>query len=292
SPRVACPASSLACVEGRQRAAPHSSSFPPTTAPLQTLHLDVWGPSLVLGPHQERYFLIVVDNYSRYTTVFPLRKKVDEPTVLEPWLLARGGVQGLYGLRLHSDRGAPPSRPDSPTLFASGVLHVTPQSSPPQPPVSVVSGGAGGAVAEGEGTGAAGAHRPRSGGAGGVRVETTPEEDTAVLTQRPRPRFPSVPQFPPRSPPRPVAAEPGGVPAGGTGVPGGVVCGGFGSGGAGAGDTSTATPTPRTVRFLTRMQHLDRLEREDRERFERARQQQQQSQSECQERVEEESRQQ
>ncbi|CAI7778664.1 unnamed protein product [Closterium sp. NIES-53] len=30
------------CVEGRQRAAPHSSEFPPTEAPLQTLHMDVW----------------------------------------------------------------------------------------------------------------------------------------------------------------------------------------------------------------------------------------------------------
>ncbi|CAI7899959.1 unnamed protein product [Closterium sp. NIES-53] len=33
----------LPCVEGRQCAAPHSSSFPPTTAPLQTLHMDVKG---------------------------------------------------------------------------------------------------------------------------------------------------------------------------------------------------------------------------------------------------------
>ncbi|CAI7932904.1 unnamed protein product [Closterium sp. NIES-54] len=31
------------CVEGRQRAAPHSSSFPLTEAPLQTLHMDVKG---------------------------------------------------------------------------------------------------------------------------------------------------------------------------------------------------------------------------------------------------------
>ncbi|CAI7778974.1 unnamed protein product [Closterium sp. NIES-54] len=31
------------CVEGRQCAAPHSSSFPPTEAPLQTLHMDVGG---------------------------------------------------------------------------------------------------------------------------------------------------------------------------------------------------------------------------------------------------------
>ncbi|CAI7806410.1 unnamed protein product [Closterium sp. NIES-53] len=33
------------CVEGRQRAAPHSSSFPPTEAPLQTLHMDILLPS-------------------------------------------------------------------------------------------------------------------------------------------------------------------------------------------------------------------------------------------------------
>ncbi|CAI5975610.1 unnamed protein product [Closterium sp. NIES-65] len=31
------------CVEGRQRAAPHSSQFPLIEAPLQTLHMDVWG---------------------------------------------------------------------------------------------------------------------------------------------------------------------------------------------------------------------------------------------------------
>ncbi|CAI7933986.1 unnamed protein product [Closterium sp. NIES-54] len=44
----------------------------------------------------------------------------------------------------------PPSRP-----APSSVSHVTPHSSPPQRPVPVVSEGAGGAVAKGEGTGAA-----------------------------------------------------------------------------------------------------------------------------------------
>ncbi|CAI5529801.1 unnamed protein product [Closterium sp. Naga37s-1] len=64
----------LPCVEGRQRAAPHSS-FPPTIAPLQTLHMDVWDPARVSGQGRERYFLLVVDDYTRYTTVFPLRSK-------------------------------------------------------------------------------------------------------------------------------------------------------------------------------------------------------------------------
>ncbi|CAI7793519.1 unnamed protein product [Closterium sp. NIES-53] len=63
------------CVEGWQRAAPHSSEFPPTEAPLQTLHMDVWGPARVCGQGHKRYFLLVVDDYSRYTTVFPLRSK-------------------------------------------------------------------------------------------------------------------------------------------------------------------------------------------------------------------------
>ncbi|CAI5471222.1 unnamed protein product [Closterium sp. Yama58-4] len=101
----------LPCVEGRQRAAPHSSSFPPTTAPLQTLHMDVWGPAHVRGQGQERYFLIVVDDYSRYTTVFPLRTKGEVPDVLIPWIrrarlqLSERFHSDFPVLRLHSDRG-------------------------------------------------------------------------------------------------------------------------------------------------------------------------------------------
>ncbi|CAI7791948.1 unnamed protein product [Closterium sp. NIES-53] len=101
----------LPCVEGRQRAVPHSSSFPPTIAPLQTLHMDVWGPSRVSGQGRERYFLLVVDDYTRYTTVFPLRSKGGVPDVLIPWIravrlhLRERFHQDLPVLRLHSDRG-------------------------------------------------------------------------------------------------------------------------------------------------------------------------------------------
>ncbi|CAI7825491.1 unnamed protein product [Closterium sp. NIES-54] len=78
----------LPCIEGRQRAAPHSSSFPPTSAPLQTHHMDVWGPARVSGQDRERYFMLVVDNYTRYTTVFPFRSKGEVPDVLIPWIRA------------------------------------------------------------------------------------------------------------------------------------------------------------------------------------------------------------
>ncbi|CAI7933620.1 unnamed protein product [Closterium sp. NIES-54] len=99
------------CLEGRQHAAPHSSEFPPTEAPLQTLHMDVWGPARVRGQGHERYFLLVVDDYSRYTTVFPLCRKGEVTEVLIDWIRAAHrqlresfGSDHLF-LRLHSDRG-------------------------------------------------------------------------------------------------------------------------------------------------------------------------------------------
>ncbi|CAI7888374.1 unnamed protein product [Closterium sp. NIES-54] len=100
----------LPCVKGRQCAAPHSL-FPPTSAPLLTLHMDVWGPARVGGQGRERYFLLVVDNYTRYTTVFPLRRKGQVVDVLIPWIRAvrlqfRERFRAdLPVLRLHSDRG-------------------------------------------------------------------------------------------------------------------------------------------------------------------------------------------
>ncbi|CAI5964602.1 unnamed protein product [Closterium sp. NIES-65] len=103
--------SCVPCVERRLRAAPHSSQFPPTEAPLQTLHTDMWGPAPVRGQGHERYFLLVVDDYSRYTSVFPLRRKGAVTEVLIDWIReARLQLRRSFGsdfpvLRLHSDRG-------------------------------------------------------------------------------------------------------------------------------------------------------------------------------------------
>ncbi|CAI7732369.1 unnamed protein product [Closterium sp. NIES-53] len=100
----------LPCVEGRQRAAPHSS-FPPMIAPLQTLQMEVWGPARFTGQGRERYFPLVVDDYSRYTMVFPLRSKGQVVDVLIPWIrairlrLRERFRADLPVLHLHSDRG-------------------------------------------------------------------------------------------------------------------------------------------------------------------------------------------
>ncbi|CAI7866803.1 unnamed protein product [Closterium sp. NIES-53] len=101
------------CVAGRLRATPHSSSLRLATAPFQTLQLDVWGPAPTRGPERERYCLVVVDDYSRYTTVFPLMKKSEVTSTLTQWLLATEGTRGSRVRCLHSDRGGD---------FRSGIL--------------------------------------------------------------------------------------------------------------------------------------------------------------------------
>ncbi|CAI7845900.1 unnamed protein product, partial [Closterium sp. NIES-53] len=101
----------LPSVEGRKRIAPKSSSFPPKTAPPQTLHMDMWDPARVSGQGRERYFLLVVDAYTRYTTIFPLRSKGQVVDVLIPWICAvRLQLRERFSTDLlvhclHSDRG-------------------------------------------------------------------------------------------------------------------------------------------------------------------------------------------
>ncbi|CAI7899566.1 unnamed protein product [Closterium sp. NIES-54] len=73
--------------------------------------MDVWGPARIRGQGHERYFLLVMDDYSRYPSVFPLRSKGEVTEVLIYWI--RGACRQLsesFGsdlpvLRLHSDRG-------------------------------------------------------------------------------------------------------------------------------------------------------------------------------------------
>ncbi|CAI5971275.1 unnamed protein product, partial [Closterium sp. NIES-65] len=69
------------------------------------------GPRARPGQVHEHYFLLVVDDYSRYTTVFPLRSKGEITEVLIDWIrAARLQLRESFGsdfpvLRLQSDRG-------------------------------------------------------------------------------------------------------------------------------------------------------------------------------------------
>ncbi|CAI7922413.1 unnamed protein product [Closterium sp. NIES-54] len=50
--------------------------------------MDVWGPARVTRQGGERYFLLVVDDCTRYSTVFPLQSKAEVRSVLIRWIRA------------------------------------------------------------------------------------------------------------------------------------------------------------------------------------------------------------
>ncbi|CAI7859939.1 unnamed protein product, partial [Closterium sp. NIES-53] len=179
------------CVEGRQRAAPHSSSFPPTEAPLQTLHMDVWAPARVRGQGHERYFLLVVDDYSLEDLVTHLRTS-----------------DACYRITLLAeflDRNPPPMYitlyfivtrlPDSlraaplvALLTRTSLRDVPPPSLPPPMPGGT---GAGGSGAEGAGAGDTGAigTGARGTGAGAGAGGAVSGGTGSGGTVRPRPFF-------------------------------------------------------------------------------------------------------
>ncbi|CAI7761001.1 unnamed protein product [Closterium sp. NIES-53] len=220
-PTLTCPA--LHSLRRGSHSAPHSFEFPSTTAPLQTLHMDVWGPARVSGTDQERYFLLVIDDYSRYTTVFPLRSKADVTGVLIPW---------IYAARLHLRErfwrdlqycvctltGAMSSLLAS--LRSSVLTRASTRHPPPLvDPLEISSDSSG----------------PAEGG--------NPAADYTTATRH-SPRLETPPGFLPRQsspPPQPAAVDSGAAAGGDTGgaVSGGAETGGAGSGGAETGGADT-----------------------------------------------------
>ncbi|CAI7832079.1 unnamed protein product, partial [Closterium sp. NIES-53] len=87
----------------------------------------------------ERFFLLAIDNYSRYTTVFPLCRKGEVTEVLIHWIrgaccqLSERFGSDLPVLRLHSDRGAFVRDTSADKLFSRAVPCVF-LGSPPHAP--------------------------------------------------------------------------------------------------------------------------------------------------------------
>jgi len=51
------------------------------------IHVDVWGPYSLSSIHSHKYFFIIVDDYSRYTCVFPLKQKSEVVKILEDFVV-------------------------------------------------------------------------------------------------------------------------------------------------------------------------------------------------------------
>lgn len=68
----------------------HQMNFPSvvhtSTAPFQIIHTDMWGPSSVLSLDGFRFYLLIVDEFTRYTWIYPLHAKSEVASVLTQFI--------------------------------------------------------------------------------------------------------------------------------------------------------------------------------------------------------------
>jgi transposase InsO family protein len=60
---------------------PFGNSSIKSTFPLQYIYSDVWGPAPVDSVNGFKYYLIFVDNYTKYVWLYPLKAKSEVSTV-------------------------------------------------------------------------------------------------------------------------------------------------------------------------------------------------------------------
>jgi hypothetical protein len=65
-----------ACQTGKQVGAQHrTKNIMTITRPLEMLHMDLFGPIAYISIDGNKYGLIIIDDYSRFTWVFLLKDK-------------------------------------------------------------------------------------------------------------------------------------------------------------------------------------------------------------------------
>ena len=71
SSRLCCDA----CHLGKSSKLPFVNSDSVSSRPLQKIHSDLWGPSPVVSSQGFKYYVIFIDDYSRFTWFYPLKLK-------------------------------------------------------------------------------------------------------------------------------------------------------------------------------------------------------------------------
>ena len=63
------------CQLGKQPALPFNNSESISNSIFELIHSNVWGPSPVASISGSRYFVIFIDDYSRYSWIFPMKSR-------------------------------------------------------------------------------------------------------------------------------------------------------------------------------------------------------------------------
>lgn len=76
-----------------------------TTRPLQLLYADLWGPAPVISKGGAKYFVAIVDDYSRWLTTFPLKNKNDAASAILNFIKSSEREIGVKTVSLRTDHG-------------------------------------------------------------------------------------------------------------------------------------------------------------------------------------------
>lgn len=71
------------CIEAKISKQPHTGTRPRSKQILDKIHVDLCGPISPTGINGEKYFLTIVDDYSHFTVVYPIRNKNEAHEKLE-----------------------------------------------------------------------------------------------------------------------------------------------------------------------------------------------------------------
>lgn len=74
------------CQLAKRHRLPFSNNDKRSSHPLDLVHCDLWGPSPVTTNENYRYYVIFIDDHSRFTWFYPLRLKSDFPNVLKAYM--------------------------------------------------------------------------------------------------------------------------------------------------------------------------------------------------------------
>ena len=67
----------MPCQFGKQTALPFNNSVSHVVSPFDLIHSDIWGPSPITTQGGSRYFVIFVDDFSRYTWIYLFKNRFE-----------------------------------------------------------------------------------------------------------------------------------------------------------------------------------------------------------------------
>ena len=65
------------CQLGKQPVLPFNNSESISNSIFELIHSDIWGLSHVASIGGSRYFVIFIDDYSRYSWIFPMKSRFE-----------------------------------------------------------------------------------------------------------------------------------------------------------------------------------------------------------------------